>query len=315
MRIIITGGLGFIGSCIARVLLTDGHEVTLIDNHATSVADVIPGCGVVTADLNDDAIAELEIVGADCLMHLAGPSSGMTSAKDPVGTVAGGYRVTMNALKLAEKAGVKRVLNASSMVVYGNIPADQNPIAENAACCPVSHYAVGKYANERLVEIFCNGKGIGFNQLRMFNVYGPGQDLKRMDQGLVSIFLAMLLKSPKVVSKGPLERFRDIVHIDDVVTAWVKCATACSEDGPINVGSGEAIVYGDLIRLIADELGVAEQLEITVAEGTPGDLFGISADITRMKKVLGFTPRFAPQEGVRRFTRWAMERGNARPAT
>ena len=132
--------------------------------------------------------------------------AGTAAAKDPAGTVSRGYQLTFNTLQLAARLKVKRFLNASSMVVYGNIPVDQNPVSEDVRCLPISHYAVGKFANERLVEIFCAEAGIGYNQMRMFNVYGPGQDLARMDQGVVSIFLAMLLKSPKLLSRGALER-------------------------------------------------------------------------------------------------------------
>jgi len=308
--VVITGGLGFIGSSIAARLAADGHRVTVIDNLSTSVLETVSGAEVLRLDLADtDAVAGLTMTAADCLIHLAGPSSGMESSADPVRTIAGGYGITLNALKLAKRLHARRVLNASSMTVYGN-PAG-NPVGEDTACLPISHYGVGKYANERLVEMFCKEAGIRFNQLRFFNVYGPGQDLRRMGQGLVSIFLALLMKSPKVTSKGSLKRFRDIVHIEDVVEVCVRCASDDIVDGPLNVGSGEAIVYEDLIRVIADELGILDRLEIVVEDGTSGDQFGIYADIRKLKAELDFTPKFAPEPGVRDFTRWAREKASA----
>lgn len=306
MHIVITGGLGFIGSNVALRLVRDGHRVSLLDNSSTAVTKTVPGADTVRLDLtNGDAVAALDLPDADCLIHLAGPSSGMASNADPVRTVSDGYRVTFNALALAARLKAARVLNASSMVVYGN--PDRNPVCEEDNCRPVSHYGIGKYANERLVEIFCKDHGIHFVQLRFFNVYGPGQDLERMDQGLVSIFLALLLKSPRVVSKGSLRRFRDIVHIDDVVETCARCATGGIEDGPLNVGSGVPMVYDDLIKLIADELGILDKLEITEAGGTPGDLFGIYADIGRMKSMLSLDPAYPPEKGVRAFVRWAVQ--------
>lgn len=308
MHVVITGGLGFIGSRIANRLLTEGHQVTVLDNLATSVVKTIPGADVLHVDLRDEAsVAALALPRADCIMHLAGPSSGPASAKNPVGTVADGYRITYNALELAARLNVQRFLHASSMNVYGDVAAENNPVREDVPCLPISHYGVGKFANERLVENFCKARGMGFNNLRMFNVYGPGQDLSRMDQGLVSIFLAMLMKSPKIVSMGPLERFRDVVHIDDVVHAWALCATRNSANGALNVGSGKAITIKDLIFIIAEELGITTQLEIKVAEGTPGDLFGIVSDISALSAATGFSPRFSPVQGVRQFTRWAMK--------
>jgi UDP-glucose 4-epimerase len=308
MRVLITGGLGFIGSHIAMRLRDSGHPVTVVDNMLSSVADEIPGVDVVRADLSDGhAVESLPIPPADCVMHLAGPSSGMASAKDPVGTVATAYRVTLNALAVAARAGAARFLNASSMVVYGMIPAESNPVREDTPCLPVSHYAVAKFATERLVEIACRQQGASFAQVRMFNVYGPGQDLTRMDQGLVSIFLAMLLKSPKVVSKGSLDRFRDVVHIDDVVNSWIRIAEK-NVDGPVNIGCGEAVTYRRLIEILADELGLKDRLECVTAEGTPGDLFGICADISRLREVFGVSPRYRPEDGIRAFARWAQSR-------
>lgn len=308
MHTVITGGMGFIGSRIGIRLLSEGHKVTVLDNLGTSVRKTLPGAEVLQVDLRDEAaVAALNLPHPDCLMHLAGPSSGMASAKDPVGTISDGYRLTYNALKLAERLGVSRVVHASSMVVYGNVSREQNPVTEELPCRPISHYGIGKYANERLVEVFCHERGIGFANLRMFNVYGPGQNLARTDQGLVSIFTAMLMKSPRAVSRGSLDRFRDIVHIDDVVAAWLLCATALKGSGTFNVGSGRSLTMKELIVTIADELGIGDRLQIEVADGTPGDLFGICAGIAALRAATGYVPTIAPTDGVRRFVRWAVK--------
>jgi UDP-glucose 4-epimerase len=308
MHVVVTGGLGFVGSSIASRLVGEGHQVTVLDSSVTSVVKGIPGASLLEVDLTDaNAVAAIDVTTADCLMHLAGASSGAASADDPVGTLADGYQIAYNVLELGERLGVERVLHASSMTVYGNITIEQNPVKEDAPCVPISHYAIAKLACERLVDVFCSDRGISFNNLRMFNVYGPGQDLTRMDQGLVSIFVAMLLKSPRIVSRGSLERFRDVVHIDDVVTAWMLCATQNQTDGPLNVGCGEGMTIRKLSSVIADELGVLDQLAVEVAEGTPGDIFGIAADISALHAATGFTPAFPPSRGVRQFTRWAVE--------
>jgi len=307
MHCVVTGGLGFIGSRIGTRLLSEGHRVTVCDNLTTSVGRTLPGADLLQVDLRDSAaVAGLTLSETDCLMHLAGPSSGMSSAKDPVGTIADGYRLTYNALELAVRAGVKRVIHASSMNVYGNVRPEQNPVREDLPCAPISHYAIGKFANERLVEVFCKERGISFVNLRMFNVYGPGQNLARTDQGLVSIFTAMLMKSPKAVSRGSLDRFRDLVHIDDVVKTWLLCASRKEAMGTFNVGSGQSLTIKELISTIADELGIGDKLEIEAAAGTPGDLFGICADVSALRTAIGFSPTIRPSEGVRQFVRWAV---------
>ncbi len=312
MHVVITGGLGFIGSRIARRLLDLGHRVTLLDDMSTSVTDLVEGADIVKVDIRDEnAVAALRLADSTCLMHLGGASSGPASAKDPVGTVADGYRITYNALNLAVRLEAKRFLHASSMVVYGDVAADQNPVREDRPCLPKSPYAIMKFANERQVEAFCQEHGIGFNNLRLFNVYGPGQDLSRMDQGLVSIFLSLLLKSPNIVSKGALERFRDIVHIDDVAEAWILAATRCAADGPLNIASGHSISVGAIIDALASELGRAGELNVEVADGSPGDLFGISADISALRAATEFEPRYPPEKGVRQFARWAVTQRTA----
>jgi len=306
MRFMITGGLGFIGSRIAKRLISEGHDVFIIDNMLTSLIDDIDGSEKYNIDLMKiDNASKFSISSIDYFMHLAGPSSGMASAKDPVGTIHKGYQLAYNALQIASQLNAKRFLFASSMTVYGNVLPEQNPVTEKIPCKPLSHYAIGKFSIERLVDTFCSEKNIGFNNIRMFNVYGPGQDLSRMDQGLVSIFLSLLMKNPKITSKGSLERFRDIVHINDVVKAWIKCAIDNDINGDFNLGSGISITIGEVINFLAEALSLNDKLSINVEKGSPGDIFGISADISSLKNATGFTPDFPPEKGIRHFVEWA----------
>jgi UDP-glucose 4-epimerase len=307
MHIIITGGLGFIGSNIAARLLNEGHQVTILDNLATSIVSEIPGTGVINLDLtNGRDVADISLPEADCLMHLARSSSGPESVHNPLGVVTEGYTQTYNALLLAKRAGVKRVIHASTMTVYGDIDPKINPVNETTPCLPLSYYGIGKFANERLIEIFCRSNGIGFNNLRMFNVYGNDANGPVAAHGLVGVFVDMLMKSPHAVSHGPLERFRDLVHVRDVVTAWVLCATKNNQDGPFNVGSGQSITFKEMITAIAEELGIADQLTMEVDAGTPGDMFGVVADISAIQAATGYTSVVSPVRGVKSFTRWAM---------
>ena len=313
MHIVITGGFGFIGSKATRRFLDDGHKVTLLDNMTSHVTNTIPGANILLADLLDsNTLNVLEISPCDCFLHMGGISSGPASINDPVGTVSKGYAMTYNALSLAERLKTRRFLFTSSMTVYGEINPEDCPISENAPCQPISHYGIGKFANERLVEIFCRRKDIGFNNLRLFNVYGPGQDLARRDQGLVSIFLALLMENPKVVSRGDLKRFRDIVYIDDVVNALCLCIDESLISGPFNIGCGQSITIGELILELAEALGIRSDLEVEVAEGIPGDIYGICADISAFREATGYTPRYFPSEGIQKFTDWAI---NSKPTS
>jgi len=306
MHVIITGGLGFIGSSIAKRLLSEGTRVSIIDDSSTAVRTNVPGADTFKINMMDHlAIKNINIPAADCVMHLCGPSSGPASAVYPVETLSGGHAITFNALEVAKKTGTKKFLMASSMTVYGNTSNREIPVTEDQPCNPISYYGISKFANERLVEVYCLEHKIEFNNLRLFNVYGPGQKLSRGDQGLVSIFLSLLMKSSNIVSRGSLERFRDIIHIEDVVSAFCLCAETGIRNGPINVGSGMVITIGELIRKIADALNIADQLKVEVCEPVPGDIFGIYADIETLKKATGFNPVYQPADGILQFADWA----------
>jgi len=310
MHALITGGLGFIGSHLAARFCRDGHRVSLIVRNPDSIPAVdVTGAVIVPLDLlNEEASGKLSLGPIDCLVHLAGPSSAMERLDDPAGILADGRRGTLNALALAERFNASRFLYASSLAVYGE-PAC-NPVSETAPCLPLSQYAIGKLANEHLVESFCRDSGIRFNHLRLAAVYGPGQDLSRTTHGIVNIFLGMLMKGSAVTSKGSLDRFRDLIHIDDAVEACLRCAKVEISDGPLNIGSGESITVERLINVLADEVGIADSLAVDIAEGTPGDVNGITADISKMQALLSFNPQYSPDDGVRRYVRWVIENGS-----
>ena len=253
MNILVTGGLGYIGSRVVQYFLDNGHIVTILDNLESAISSDIEGASIINIDMTDDeATDKLVLDEKDVVVHMAGPSSGMASAADPVGTISRGYAATLNTLKLAKRLGVRRFLFASSMVVYGNAAISDGPVKETLACEPVSHYGIGKQANERLIDVFCSDNDIGYNCLRIFNVYGPGQDLNRLDQGLVSIFTALLMKSPQLEVRGSLDRYRDLIHIDDVVISFYRAALQSSYNGPINLATGQKTTMKELINTIGD---------------------------------------------------------------
>lgn len=299
---LITGGLGFIGSNLSRRLIEKGYQVTILDDRSTPVVNQVDGAQLLVVDLtNQEAVEKFKVPSADIMILPGGPTSGPESASDPVGTITRGYTATLSALQLALKAGARKIIHTSSMVVYGAIEPARLPAKETEPMIPTSNYGVMKLANERLIDIYCTEKGLSFNNLRLFNVYGPGQDLTRFDSGIVSIFLAQLLKSPKVEVRGSLDRFRDIVHVDDVVDAAILAACTDCRSGPVNVGYGESITVGDMIRTVSEALGLTNQLEIDVRPGTPGDQQWICADVTRLQEWLGFTPKVNPAKGIKDF--------------
>ena len=194
MKILITGGLGFIGARVVKKFTDSGATITVLDNTIPKNGSRVPDSNFVKVDLTkSELIQKIKVGKQDLVIHLAGPSSGPASSKDPLGTIVKSYSSTINVLDLAHRCSAKRFLFASSMVVYGNTLSPEKPVGEMSRCEPISHYGIAKFASESLIRSFCEQNGIGYNLLRLFNVYGPGQDLDRKDQGLVSIFIALLL--------------------------------------------------------------------------------------------------------------------------
>jgi len=150
-------------------------------------------------------------------------------------------------------------------------------------------------------------KGIKWNALRMFNVYGPGQDITKGDQGVVGIFMNMLLKQDVVQVKGSLDRFRDLVHVDDVIQGWDLCLHSDIYNESYNLGSGTKTTYRDLIVSLAKVMGKEETLKLEELPGTPGDMMGCYADITKIKKQLQFSPKYDLESGIKDMYDWVIK--------
>ena len=213
---LVTGAAGFIGSEIAQRLLNKDNEIWTIDNLSTGFRRNIPedvefiegGCQ------DPESIKQLKGKEFNAILHIAGQSSGEISFDDPVYDLRTNTESTLSLIKYGLETGCKRFIYASSMSVYGEV--EDKPISENHVTKPLSFYGVGKLASENYMRIY-ESKGLQPTALRFFNVYGPGQNMINLRQGMVSIFLAQLLREDKIIVKGPLDRFRDMIFIDDIV--------------------------------------------------------------------------------------------------
>jgi UDP-glucose 4-epimerase len=300
---LVTGAAGFIGSCLARKLIKEDNEVVTIDNLSTGFKEVIPD-GVVFYEGNchDNSIIEkLELYKFDAIFHIAGQSSGEISFEDPVYDLQSNTQSTLQLLKLALKIKCKKFIYASTMSVYGVQP--DRSISEIDDVRPVSMYAVGKLASEHYLRIF-QQYGLQTTSLRLFNVYGEGQNLQNLKQGMVSIYLAQALKNKHILVKGSSERYRDLVYMDDVVNAFI---CAYNRDGIndkiYNVSTGVKTTVACLIKKIISILN--EDISVEYSGGTPGDQFGIYGDFSKIKGELGWSPEINLDEGLNKMIRWA----------
>ena len=301
--IIVTGVAGFIGARIAERFLNDGYDVIGVDDFTVGRPENVPkGVSFIEGDLIDVGTLKKLPRRCDVLLHLAGQSSGEISFDDPVTDLKKNAISTLNLIRYGLDVGVRKFVYASSMSVYGNQP--DAPVREDALCLPLSCYGNGKLAAERYLMIY--GHDLPFIAFRMFNVYGTGQDLSNLRQGMVSIFLAQALMSGKVQVKGSAARFRDFIHVDDVVEAWVRAAfDPDPESAILNLGTGVRSTVSDLLSEIQSHIPGMEWF----CEGTtPGDQNGIYAETSALWRRLGLTRMKGLKEGLPEFIDWAKGR-------
>jgi len=260
------------------------------------VANIPSSIEFVEGDLAVQGIIEKLPKQCAAILHLAGQSSGEMSFDDPVVDLHKNTVSTLNLIQYAISVGAQRFVYASSMSVYGNVP--DAPIAEDEHVAPLSCYGVGKLAAENYLAVFA--KQLSSVNMRMFNVYGPGQDMSNLRQGMVSIYLAQALANKHIVVKGSLERFRDFIFIDDVVEAWFRAATFDGVGGnTINIGTGVRTTVAQVLDAVK---GHVAGTTVEVTDPTPGDQNGIYADTARLRSVLQMNEFVGLAEGVRRFS-------------
>lgn len=305
MNYLVTGGAGFIGSIITKKLLTLGHDVTIIDSLITGYISNVPTeATFIKGDISEQGtIEQLESCKFDAILHIAGQSSGEISFEDPVYDLNCNTTSTLRLLDYARETNCKRFIYASTMSVYGE-QEQKEEFSEMDDVNPKSFYAVGKLASENYMKIYKKQYGIDYTALRYFNVYGAGQNLENLKQGMVSIYLKQFMddRFDKVEVKGALDRFRDISYVDDIADVTIESIQNQEFFNEIlNVGSGVKTTVRDMINIMKDHLN--SKKEIVITEGTPGDQFGLYANNEKLKKI--YTKEFIKfTDGLKLMISW-----------
>lgn len=295
----VTGAAGFIGAALARRLLDGGHKVVTIDNLSTGyVENIPPGVEFIHADCQNPVVYQgLTDWRFDAIYHIAGQSSGEISFDDPIYDLETNTSSTLRLLQLAKETECPQFIYAGTMSVYGK--CEDRPISEDEPCKPESFYGVGKLASEHYMRIWQAQYGIACTSLRLFNVYGPGQNMANLRQGMVSIFMAQMLENGHILVKGSPQRFRDFIYIDDVVDAFIACLENTKASGEvINVATSIKTTVGELL----EQMGAAYNgaVDIEISGNTSGDIHGIYGTNLRMIELLGITPKVLLNDGLRR---------------
>ena len=322
MRILITGGAGFIGSHLAEQLLAVGHDIVIIDNFndfyspaikRRNVSEIACNAGkcesnllVCEGDIRDSEFIQAVFIQEkpDAVIHLAAAAGVRPSIENPLLYEEVNVRGTMNLLEAAKSIGLRLFLFASSSSVYGNNP--KVPFAEaDPVDFPISPYAATKKAGELICHSYHHLYGINIACLRFFTVYGPRQ---RPDLA-ISKFVTMIGQKKPIPFYGDGSTSRDYTFIDDIITgvekalAWVN--TAGKRYDIFNLGGSSPVTLNRLVEIIEHELEKKVILDRLPMQA--GDVERTFADLEKSSSVLGYKPVMPIEKGIEAFVRWHQE--------
>ncbi|MGQ9584558.1 MAG: NAD-dependent epimerase/dehydratase family protein [Anaerolineae bacterium] len=298
MRVLITGGAGFIGSALANSLVSAGHDVLVLDNLSSGDPSRLAREVLFTrGDVRDVPKLWTLLQGVDCVYHLAARVSVPESVLYPREYNEVNVGGTVALMEAVRDVGVRRVVLASSGAVYG--AQAKQPVHERMRPSPLAPYAVSKVAAEYYVHTLGALYGTQTVVLRIFNAYGPGQFIPAAHAPVIPLFMWQAIRGASLVVFGDGEQTRDFVYIDDVVGALVAAATAEGvERQTINIGSGQEISINQLVERIA--YTVRRRVEILYNHEESGGVPRLVADLATARQKLGFVPRTGLEEGLQR---------------
>lgn len=297
MNFLITGAAGFLGSALANRLARQGHQVRGLDDLSTGNPQALsPDVLFTRGDVNDRPKLWTLLQEVDCVYHLAARVLVAESVLYPREYNAVNVGGTVSLMEAMRDVGVRRVVLVSSGAVYGD--QHEQPLKETAPPDPHSPYAVSKLAAEYYVRTIGNLWDIETVSLRVFNAYGPGQNLPPSHPPVIPNFLRQAVRDGTLVLHGDGSQTRDYVFVDDVVDAMVAASTAPKVNRlMINVGSGTETSLRELSRLVMDI--TASDAEVIVNPRAEPGVSRMCADLRLAREKLGYQPRISLAEGLR----------------
>ena len=305
MKVLVTGGAGFIGSNLTDALVARGDQVRVLDNfstgHEANLAAVAQRIELVRADLRDAAAVKAACVGVDVVFHEGAMPSVPRSVDDPATSFAVNAMGTLNVLLGAKECGVKRVVYAASSSAYGDTAV--LPKREDMLQQPQSPYAADKVHGENLCRVFTRVYGLECVALRYFNVYGPRQRPDSAYAAVIPKFIDALLRGEAARIDGDGGQSRDFTFVRDVVEANLLAAVAPKAPGQVmNIGAGGRIDLLTLLREIAAAIGVPARANH--GPDRAGDVRDSQADISLAQRILGYNPNTPLSTGLKATVDW-----------
>jgi len=303
MKALVTGGAGFIGSNIVRLLLEEGHSVMVLDDLSTGYRrnlDSFPQVEFIEGDVRDAETVARAMDGADVVFHLAASVGNPRSIENPIQDSEVNVIGTLRVLEAARYAGVRKIVFSSSAGIFGELK--YLPICEDHPVEPDSPYGASKLAAEKLCLVYAKLYDLEVACLRYFNVYGVNQ---RYDAygNVIPIFAHRLLHGLPLIIYGDGEQTRDFVNVRDVARANLLAAQADGISGAFNIASGTVITINHLAGLMREVSRVDTGVEY--APPRKGDVRYSLADISAAHKAFGYEPAVDLVEGLAEYMAWA----------
>lgn len=303
MKIIVTGGAGFIGSHIVDALLAEKHEVMIIDNLSTGrMENINAAAKFVEADITDfDKMDQLFVSEKpEVVYHLAAQIDVRKSVSEPITDAKTNILASLNLIRLSHSGQVKKfIFSSTGGAIYGD--TDNRPTPEENPEWPLSPYGIAKLTVDKYLYYFREAFGLQFISLRYGNVYGPRQN-PHGEAGVVAIFMNKMLKGEQPVINGDGKQVRDYVFVSDVVSANMTALDNFSKSGIFNVGTGIETSVTDLFKEINGNFDHKFKEEHGPAK--PGEQMTSCLDYGHIHSDLGWTPKIEFREGIRKTYEW-----------
>lgn len=320
MKILVTGGAGFIGSNLTEYLLEQGHEVRVLDNFATGhIENLLPlfdrfgsRFELQVGDIRNLDDCSKAVDGMDYVLHEAALGSVPRSVADPITTNEVNIGGFLNMLVAARDAQVKRFVFAASSSTYGD--SAQLPKVEEVIGKPLSPYAITKYVDELYADVFARTYGIEYIGLRYFNVFGRRQDPNGAYAAVIPLFVKKLMRHEAPNINGDGEYSRDFTYIDNVIQMNMRALTTTNSEAVnqiYNTAYGERTTLNQLVDYLREFLGELDEkirdIEPTHGPNRVGDIPHSLASIDKARRLLGYDPQFSMREGLREAVKWYWE--------
>ncbi len=311
MKVLVTGGAGFIGSHLVEALVADGAQVRVLDNFRTGQPTNLAGLDVelMEGDVSDWEVVKTAVSDCDLIFHLAAMVSVPESVQNPSLNHRINVNGTFNVFEAARQVGIQRIVYSSSSAVYGDLP--ELPARETSLVTPISPYGSAKWMNEIMAESYRTSFGMELIGLRYMNVFGPRQDPSSPYSGVLSIFCKAAINGTAISIYGDGSQTRDFVFVKDVVQANLRAAQLPSAQFPMNpvfnVGQGEATTINEVVDMLAELVG--RPFPVNYTPEREGDIKHSVADISHVQHTLGFQPQVRVIDGLKETLAWFEKSG------